>query len=206
MLNFQTPRILGEKIGISPVEVCSFCLRPQGRFFMAISRQKKEETIAAFEKSMQQSKIVVFVNFQGMNVANITDLRNSIRECGGSIQVLKKTLIQRVLDESKVDINTLVFEGEIAAVFGFQDEIGVVKILSAFAKEKDHSTFRGGVMGSVLLDEEALAQLARIPGRDELLAKAVGSLAAPMSGIVNVFVGNMRNLVYALNAIGKNYN
>ena len=168
---------------------------------MAISRQKKEETIAAFEKSMQQSKIVVFVNFQGINVASITELRNSIRESGGSMQVLKKTLIQRVLDKSEVDINTLAFEGEIAAVFGFEDEVGVVKVLNAFAKEKEHSTFRGGIMGSVLLDEDALMQLARIPGRDELLAKTVGSLAAPMSGILNVFTGNMRNLVYALSAI-----
>ena len=173
---------------------------------MAISRQKKEEILTTFKDGLSRGKIVVFVNFQGMSVADVTELRRALREVGGSMQVLKKTLIQHVLDEQNIALGARSFEGEIAAIFGFEDEIGVVKALDTFAKETKRPEFRAGIMGSALLSDEELKQLARIPSRDELLAKAVGSLAAPMTGMVNVFVGNVRNLVYALNAIGQNKN
>ena len=170
---------------------------------MAISRQKKEEILTAFKDSLSKGKIVVFVNFQDMNVADITDLRNMLRQEGGSMQVLKKTLIQRVLDEQNIALDARSFEGEVAAVFGFEDEVGVVKVLDKFAKATKRPEFRAGIMGSTLLSDVELKQLASIPSREELLAKAVGSMAAPMTGIVNVFVGTMRNLVYALHAIGE---
>ena len=138
-----------------------------------------------------------------MNVTDITNLRSILRAAGGSMQVLKKTLMQRVLDEQKIDLDARAFEGEIAAVFGFEDEVGVVKVLDKFAKATKRPEFRAGIMGSTLLSDVELKQLASIPSREELLAKAVGSMAAPMTGIVNVFAGSMRNLVYALQAIGE---
>ena len=170
---------------------------------MAISRQKKEEILITFKDNLSKGKILVFVNFKDMNVADVTSLRNMLREEGGSMQVLKKTLIQRVLDEQNIALDARSFEGEVAAVFGFEDEVGVVKVLDKFAKATKRPEFHAGIMGSILLSDVELKQLASIPSREELLAKAVGSIAAPMSGIVNVFVGNVRNLVYALNAIGQ---
>ena len=170
---------------------------------MAISRQKKEASITSFQDNFARGKIVVFVNIQGMGVGDMTGLRTIIRETGGSVQVLKKTLIQRVLDTQSIALDIRAMEGEVAAVFGFSDEVGVVKAINTFAKELKLPEFRAGIMGSALLSEGELRQLALIPGREVLLAQMVGSMAAPMSGIVNVFAGTMRNFVYALSAIGE---
>ena len=170
---------------------------------MAISREKKESSITQLKESFGMGKIVVFVNFQGMNVGAVTKLRRAISAEGGAMQVLKKTLINRVLVDLGHAIDARALSGEIAAIFGFNDEVGVVKVLAEFAKEKGLPAFRAGVMGSVILDEAALKTLAKIPSREKLLGSLVGSIASPMSGIMNVFVGNVRNLVYALNAIQK---
>lgn len=170
---------------------------------MAISRERKESSVAQFKEKFDSGKIVVFVNFQGMSVSDVTKLRRVISAKGGAMQVLKKTLMDRALLQLdyKVDIRSL--QGEIAAIFGFEEELSVVKAIDEFAKEKGLPAFRIGLMGSTVLDEGALKVLAKIPSREILLGSLVGSIAAPMSGILNVFIGNARNLVYALNAIGK---
>ena len=171
---------------------------------MAISRIKKEETITRFSELFEKSKIVVFINFQGMKVVDVSALRRVVREKGGAVQVLKKTLIHRVFAAKSLPLEVLAYEGEIEAIFGFDDEVSVVKILDGIAKEKQRPEFRGAVMGSVLLSAQELKELAQLPSREELLAKAVGSIASPMSGFVNVCAGTMRSLIYALQAIQNN--
>lgn len=159
--------------------------------------------LSSFSEAFDKSKIVAFVNFQGMKVADLTDLRRTVRKAGGTMQVVKKTLINRALKEKGIDLSVEDFKGEIAAVFGFNDEIEVVKIVDEFAKSKQLPEFRGGVMGVAVLSEAEIKTLAALPSREELLAKLVGSIYSPVRGIVQVLGGNMRALVYALQAISE---
>src|SRR3989338_7717607 len=110
---------------------------------MAISRQKKEETVATFNDSLGRSRVTAFVNFKGMSAHDLTELRAALREKGGEMQVIKKRLIKYALESQDKVLDVLSFEGEIAAVFGFGDEISVVKVLDEVAKEKKLPEFRG---------------------------------------------------------------
>ena len=168
---------------------------------MAVSRKKKEESLTKFADSLNKSKIAVFVNFQGMNVSDVSELRNSIRKDGGSMQVVKKTLIKRAAKDKGVAVDTETLGGEIAAVFGFEDEIGVVKTLAAAAKGKERPEFRGAIMGLEVLTAAMVGQLAMIPSRQVLLGQFVGSINSPVSGFVQVLSGNLRNFVQVLHAI-----
>ncbi|MBI2462998.1 MAG: 50S ribosomal protein L10 [Candidatus Spechtbacteria bacterium] len=168
---------------------------------MAVSRKKKEESLTKFVDSLKKSKIVVFVNFQGMNVKDVSELRNQIRQNGGAMQVVKKTLIKRASQEKGITVDTAMLGGEIAAVFGYDDEVGVVKTLDAAAKGKERPEFRGGIMGMEALNAVMVKQLASIPSRIQLLSQFVGGINAPVSGFVQVLSGNLRNFVQVMHAI-----
>lgn len=168
---------------------------------MAVSRKKKEESLTKFADSLKKSKIAVFVNFQGMNVKDVSELRNQIRKNGGAMQVVKKTIIKRAAQDKGVTVDTETLGGEIAAVFGYDDEVSVVKTLDAAAKGKERPELRGGIMGMEVLNAVMVKQLASIPSRAQLLAQFVGGINAPVSGFVQVLSGNLRNLVQVMHAI-----
>ena len=86
--------------------------------------------------------------------------------------------------------------------FGYEDEVVPAKIVDEFKKtHEEQINFIGGVLENNFLSAEKIQELAKLPSKQELYAKIVGSLNAPISGFVNVLAGNMRNLVYVLKAI-----
>ncbi len=101
---------------------------------------------------------------------------------------------------------TLEFKGKVAAIFGYSDEVAPAKIVNDFRKglDKDSATkieFLGGVLENKFIASEAVDNLAKLPSKQELYAKMVGSMNAPVSGFVNVLAGNIRNLVNVLKAV-----
>lgn len=173
---------------------------------MAISREKKEKSLQAFQQIFDKGKIVFFVNFQGMKVEDLNRLRAAIRALGGHVQVIKKTLINKALESRGVQLDVKSFVGEIAAIIGLAEETAVVKAVNEFAKETNLPEFRGGVMGKELLTPAHLKELASIPSREFLLARLAAGFLAPVSGFVNVLRGNMSNVVYVLHAIHEKRN
>jgi len=168
---------------------------------MAKTKQQKEGIAQALSDKVKDSKSAVFVNFSNIPVQEIDELRNKCREAGSKYVVTKKTLLKKVLAEAGYDeAKDTSFDGEIATVFG-SDEITPAKLVKEFAK--DHETMKvvAGILEGKMIDEPQVNALAVMPSKDELIAKVVGSIAAPLSGMVNVLQGNLRNFVYALNAI-----
>jgi len=138
---------------------------------------------------------------------SILRLRNEVRESGGRYVVVKKTLLKRVLDEKKIDgINPLDMEGQIAVAFGMSDAVATAKVVNTIRKELEKPAIIAGLMDGKVLKMEEVIQLASLPSREELLAKLVGSINAPVSGFVNVLGGTLRSLVYALNAVKEQKN
>jgi large subunit ribosomal protein L10 len=99
-------------------------------------------------------------------------------------------------------LNVKDFEGRVAAIFAYEDEIAPAKIVDEFKKTHDDNIdFVGGILENKFLSKEEITVLAKLPSRQELYAKIVGSLNAPVSGFVNVLAGNLRGLVNVLKAI-----
>jgi len=90
---------------------------------------------------------------------------------------------------------------DILTTVGYNDEVAAAKLIADFAKGREGIEVVGGLLEGSFVDASAINQLSSLPSREELLAKLVGSINMPVSGFVNVLAGNLRGLVYALNAI-----
>lgn len=163
---------------------------------MAKTRQQKEETVKELTEKIGRAKAVVFADYKGMNMKQLSDLRDKLREVQGEFAVTKNTLLQKALSVTSL-------EGPTATLFAYDDEISPIKILVKAFKDLSLGKVKKGFLGDTALDEAKILQLATLPTKDELRGKTVGVLVAPLQGILSVLQGNLRNLVYALSEIQK---
>ena len=173
---------------------------------MAKTRQQKEQALKDLIDKLKKAKSLVFVNFSDLKVKEIEELRKNCRVENVGYLVAKKTLMKRAFKDAGLDIDPKSFDKEVATVFGFEDEVAPARIIQEFAKEHEALVAFGGVLESKFVDQAKVVELSKLPSKDELLAKVVGSIKAPVSGFVNVLAGNLRNLVYVLNAVKESKN
>lgn len=169
---------------------------------MPKSKKQKEEIVKDLTDRLNKSKSLVFTKYHGLTVSDIRELRGQMKEQGADYGVVKNTLMKVALDKS--DLKEVKLEkqsGPLAVAFGYEDEVAPARLCWQFAKSHKTLELTGGVLESDLLSKEEVENLAKLPSKDELIAKAVGSIGAPLSGFVNVLAGNLRGLVGTLNAI-----
>jgi large subunit ribosomal protein L10 len=167
---------------------------------MAISKEKKQEILEELREKIAQQKAMVFVNIAGLKVKDISELREKIRAAGGDLKVAKKTLIEIVLKENNFNFDKNQQKEETALLFSFEDEVAPVKVAYKFNQENDNLKILGGFIGGKndFEESEKIITLAQLPSRNELLAKMVGSISAPVSGLVGVLQGNIKGLIQVL--------
>jgi len=169
---------------------------------MAKTKQQKEETVKFLQEKLGKTKAVVFTNFDGLTVEETNELRNILRENEIDYTVVKRTLLKlafKKVDLKEVDIDQL--SGGLGIAFGYEDEILPAKTLSQFAKKHPALKLVAGIFEKKFIDQSKVKELASLPSKDELYSKLVWLFNYPASGFVNVLAGNLRSLVYALNAI-----
>ena len=163
----------------------------------------KAAVVEEMKEKLQSSQGAVFVGFSGLSVADVTKLRRKFREGGVEYKVVKNTLTRIAADELGFNDLDAVLEGPTAIAYSFEDTVAPAKILKDFIKETktEALTVKAGIADGQVIDAAAVEALASLPSREELLAKLVGSMQAPISGLVNVLQGNIRNMVYVLDAV-----
>ena len=161
---------------------------------MAKTRQQKEETVQVIAEKLGRAKAVVFTDYKGLNMKQLSDLRDKLRDVNSELTVTKNTLLKKALPEVEL-------EGPTATLFAYDDEISPIKILVKTLKDITIGKVKSGFLGDIALDESKILQLATLPTKEELRGKIVGVLVAPLQGMISVLQGNLRNLVYALNQI-----
>ena len=169
-----------------------------------LTKEQKKEIVEELTDKLKRQKALVFTDFRGLKVGEIQDLRKELRQAEIEYKIAKKTLIKLALEKAKKEIDTSQFESSVALAFGYQDPIMPAKIISKFAKEHKNLKILGGLMEDKFLTIEEIKELAKILSKDELLAKFIGSIKAPISGFVNVLQGNIRNLIGVLSALSNN--
>lgn len=168
---------------------------------MPITRQQKENILKDLEARIKASNISVFVNFHGLSVASLGDLRKSLRGVGVKYFVAKKTLIKKALDNLGFKGEIPALDGEVAMAFAENDPISAVKILDEFAKKNKTIKLLGGVFENELINAQTAARFASIPSREVLLGQFVNIINSPRKGLVVSLNGIMRNFVSALDQI-----
>ena len=163
----------------------------------------KAAVVEEMKEKLQSAQGAVFVGFSGLSVADVTKLRRKFREGGVEYKVVKNTLTRIAADELGFNDLDAVLEGPTAIAYSAEDTVAPAKILKDFIKETktEALTVKAGIADGQVIDAAAVEALASVPSREELLAKLVGSMQAPISGLVNVLQGNIRNMVYVLDAV-----
>lgn len=167
---------------------------------MPKTKVQKEKSLKQLTDSLSDMKSVVFANFDAVGVKDADTLRKDCRNEGVGVIVAKKTLLKKALAEYKIegDYN---FDGGVASFFSTTDEVAGPRLVKKFGKEHEGMRILGGIVANEYYDGTKMMKLASLPSRDELLAKAVGSMSAPISGFVGVLSGTMRQMVGVLAAI-----
>ncbi len=170
---------------------------------MPKTKNEKKEILKNLENKISQSKSIVFAGFNALGVKENQELREKLREENSEYLVAKKTLIKLAFEKQGIkNFNIDILTGKVAAVFAYDDEIAPAKIIEKFRKERENKIyFLGALLEGEMINQEKVITLAKLPSREELYAKIVGSIKAPVSGFVNVLAANLRNLVYVLKAI-----
>ena len=163
-----------------------------------LTRQQKEQQVADLQDKLGKIKSLIFTDYSGVRVDELTKIRQNLKEQGIDYKVIKNRLFKIALDQRKIDIEKNLLERPLAAAFSYQDEVAPAKILSEAQKQTEALDILGGIYNGRYIDQNEVMNLAKLPGREELLAKVVGSLNAPISGLVNVLAGNLRSLVNVL--------
>lgn len=170
---------------------------------MAKTRAQKETMVKELAEKFQRATSLVFATFTGLSVSQMEDLRAKAREENVSVTVAKKTLMTIAAKEAglkDVDANDL--PQSVVTLIGFDDEVAPAKLVAEFGKDlEDNVQIVGGVLEGAFTTDEQMVALSKLPSKQELYAKLVGSINAPVSGFVNVLAGNMRGLVTALKQI-----
>jgi large subunit ribosomal protein L10 len=170
---------------------------------MPKTKLQKQQIVTDLTDKVSRSNSMVFADYKGMTMSQLSDVRNQLAENSAEFTVTKNNLLKIALKENKTEIDEKLLEGPVATLFAFGDEITPIKILTKSLKDTGIGKVKGGVMEGEYLDEYKINKLAQLPSKDELRAKVVGSLGAPLYGIVGVLQANIRNLVYALDQIRK---
>ena len=164
---------------------------------MPKTKEQKQEILQTLAKNIKKQTAMVFVDFKGMNVKDITAFRKELKENDAELLVAKKTLLQKALQEQKIDADIREMEGQIGIVFAYGDPAVAIKNASKKLE------ILGGYFEKQLQEKEPMKAIASLPSKEELFGRLAGSIASPLSGLINVLQGNIKGLVYILANVKK---
>lgn len=166
----------------------------------------KQAVVAQLKEQLESAKGVVLTSYKGLTVAQDTELRRELREAGVSYHVVKNTMLRIAAKEAGIEGIEEHLEGTTAFAFSTEDAVAPAKVICGFIKKNkledaEVLTVKVGMVEGKVIGVDEVKALAALPSREELIAKLLGSMNAPISNTVSVLQGVIRNAVYVLDAI-----
>ncbi|EOD01484.1 50S ribosomal protein L10 [Caldisalinibacter kiritimatiensis] len=168
---------------------------------MSSALEKKKQIVSEIKEKIDNAQSVVLVDYRGLNVEEVTELRKKFREAGVEYKVYKNTLMRFAFKDAGLEEFNEYLTGPNAVAFGYEDPVSPAKVTHEFAKEHETLEIKAGVVDGKVISLEEVKSLAELPSKEQLIAQVLGGLNGPISGFANVLQANIRNLAYALNAI-----
>ena len=162
---------------------------------------QNKEMLEAIKADLDGVSAVWVVDYRGLTVKEIQNLRHSIREAGANMKVYKNTIMHLALKETDSPDMDAVLAGPSAFVFTGEDPVASAKVLRDFAKENESLEIKGGMMDGAFLDVAQVQAVASLPSREELIAKLLGTISNPLVKTVRVLNGPMEAFARVLGAI-----
>jgi len=156
---------------------------------VALTKTQKTKQIDSIKEKVSKQKSVIFVDFSKVPSKEMFSLRKSLKEAGCNLKIAKKTLVRIAFGQSNISYWNKIkssIPGQLALVFGIEDEIAPARIANTFAKTQENLKILGGIFENRFIGRERVLELANIPPRNELLGRLVGSIYSPVSSFVRV--------------------
>ncbi len=173
----------------------------EGGVSKLLNISQKEKLVERLSKQLADAEITVLVDYKGLTVLQVTELRAKLREAGVQMEVVKNTLMRLASKGTGSEVLIDLYKGPNAIVVSQNDPVAPAKILVDFAKDNQKLEIKGAALGGKLLSAEEITQLAKMPSKEEMLAKLVYTINAVPTNLVNVLSGVPRAFVNVLNAV-----
>ena len=168
---------------------------------MATSKKKKEEALSKITSELEKARGVVFTEYRGMTVKDLSKVRKELKKEKVKYQVIKVTLLKKALEKLGIKTDSLKYNGPIAVATSQDEETAPARILKLLKKENPKLVVDGGVFNQELIAADVVDRLASLPTKQQLLGQLASVIAGPARGLVTVLSGNTRNLLNVLNAL-----
>ena len=143
--------------------------------------KQKEELVKSLAERLKSAKVIILTDYRGINVSDVTKLRSDLRNVNAEYKVIKNNIVKRALDmngESGLDD---LLTGPTAVLMGDEDYLEPSKVIYNFSKNNDFYKIKGGIIDGKVVSAEEIITLAKLPSKQELLAKLAGCLLANIS-------------------------
>lgn len=157
---------------------------------MATSKKEKEVTLKQITEDLRGARGVVFSEYRGMTVKQLDAVRKALRKENVKYKVVKVTLLKKALNALGINTDSMKYNGPLAVAVSADEETAPARILKSLTKDNPQIVFDGGVFNNEFIGADTVNKLASIPSKQQLLTQ-----------FVFVLSGNVRSLLYALNAI-----
>ena len=163
----------------------------------------KKQIVQDVKVKMEKAKGIIFYDYRGLSVAEVTDLRNQFREAGVEYHVIKNSMLKRAADMLEIEALDEYLVGPTAVAFGYDDPVAPAKVLVEFLKKMKvaKTEIKAGLLNGNVISIDSVKSLAELPSREQLLAQLAGTLNAPITGFARSLSGIISKLGYALAAV-----
>ena len=170
---------------------------------MAVTRADKEDELQQLQTAFKGADTAVLVDYKGLNVPQVTELRRQLRHAKASYTVVKHTIARRALKGTSFEMLEKHFVGTTGVAYTKTDPVALAKTLTTFAKTAPMLTIKAAVVQGRAIKPAEVTDLASLPGKPELYARLLGTMNAPMVRLVTVLVAVPRDLMNVLVAAEK---
>jgi len=166
-----------------------------------MNREEKAQAVEALKERFQKTSVTLLAEYQGLKVSELTKLRQELRKTDAEVKILKNTLAGLALKGTEMEPLSKLFVGPTAVVTSAKDPVTPAKVLVKFVKEFEKAKIKGGFLSGKVMTPAEIETLSKLPSREEMLAKMLGSMQAPAQNLVNVLSALPRQLATVLAAI-----